>query len=303
MNPRQRHGIGWAVLVMVCLALAWRSLVVVDQTQFVLVTEFGRHVATWRRPGLRVIWPHQSVRRFDNRLQIYNPRPSEFLTQDPKNVLLDVMVCWRIADPLRFLQRVTDKAGAEVRLHDVVWGELSAEIGRRPLAQMVSDQPGEVATQEIMDSVLEHCQQRIGDSYGFDLVDVRLRRISLPLQNRQSVFERMRAERDRIARQYRAEGEEQALQIRAEADAERTRILAEARAEAEHIRAQATREAIRIYAEAHGKDPELFRFLRALDAYRKILGEKSTVVLSSDSELLRYLASPVATERRQEVLP
>lgn len=303
MNPRRQRRLYWLALAALCVTVAWRSLVVVDQTEFVLVTEFGRHVATLRHPGLHLIWPQRSVRRFDNRLQIYNPRPSEFLTQDPKNVLLDVTVCWRIADPLRFLQRVTDKAGAEVRLHDVVWGELSAEIGRRPLCQLVSDQPGEVAVQEIMDGVLERCHRRIGDGYGFEIVDVRLKRISLPVQNRQSVFDRMRAERERIARQYRAEGEEQALQIRADADAEKTRLLAEARAEAERIRAQASREAIRIYAEAHVKDPEFFRFLRSLDAYRKILGEKSTLVLSADSELLRYLSTPAGAELRKEVRP
>jgi membrane protease subunit HflC len=212
-----------------CLTAVWRSLVAVDQTQYVLVTQFGRHVATWRDPGLHWLWPWRSIRRFDNRLQLYNPRPSEFLTRDPKNVLLDVCVFWRISDPLRFLQRVTDQGGAEIRLHDVVWGELSAEIGRRPLAELVSEKPGEAAAQAIMDSVLSRCRSRLGEDYGFEVTDVRLKRVSLPAQNRQSVFDRMRAERERIARQYRAEGEEEATRIRAQADAERTRILAEAR--------------------------------------------------------------------------
>ncbi len=154
-----------------------------------------------------------------------------------------------------------------------------------------------------MGSVRTRCQARVAAGYGFDLVDVRLKRVSLPVQNRQSVFERMRTERDRIARQYRAEGEEEALRIRAEADAEKTRILAEARRDAEVIRAEAARDSIRIYAEAHGRDPELFRLLRSLDAYRKILGEKTTLVLSADSELFRYLTDPLPPSRPPEAAP
>jgi len=286
-----------------CLVAAWRGLVAVDQTQSVLVTQFGRHVATWREAGLHALWPWQSAQRFDRRLQLYNPRPSEFLTRDPKNVLLDVFVCWRITDPLRFLQRLTDLPGAEIRLHDVVWSELSAEIGRRPLTELVSEKPDEAAGQAIMESVLSRCRSRLGTDCGVELTDVRLKRVSLPAQNRQSVFDRMRTERERIARQYRAEGEEEATRTRAQADAEKTRILAEARRDAEKIRAEAVRDATRIYAEAHGKDPELFRFLRSLEMYRKVLGEKSTLVLSADSELLRYLTDPAGGRRAQESAP
>lgn len=276
----------------VAAVLAWRSFVALDETEFGIVTEFGRHIATLREPGFHWKLPYQSVLRFDRRLQIYNPRPSEFLTKDPKNILLDVYACWRIEDPLVFLQRVTDKAGAEARLHDVVWAELAAQIGTRPLAELVSDQAGEMAAPKIMEGVLARCRERAGPGLGIEVVDVRLKRINLPEQNKQSVFDRMRAERDRIARQYRAEGEEESLKIRADADREKAQVLADAQKEAELKRGEAARKAIEIYSAAHGRDPEFFRFLRSLEAYKKLLNDKTTLVLSSDSELFRYLTDP-----------
>lgn len=282
------------VLAAVAALLVWRSFFALDQSEFGVVTEFGRHVATIREPGLHVKLPYQSVLRFDRRLQLYNPRPSEFLTKDPKNILLDIYVCWRVDDPLVFLQRATDKTGAEARLHDIVWAELAAEVGTRPLSDLVSDKPGEMAVAKIMAGVVGRCRERALPGLGVEIVDVRLKRLNLPEQNKQSVFDRMRAERDRIARQYRAEGEEEALKIRADADRQKAQILADAQKEAELKRGEAARKAIEIYAAAHGKDPEFFQFLRSIEAYRKLLNEKTTMVLSSDSELFRYLTDPSA---------
>lgn len=276
----------------VAAVLLGRSFVALDETQYGIVTEFGRHVTTLREPGFHWKLPHQSVLRFDRRLQLYNPRPSEFLTKDPKNILLDVYVCWRVDDPLVFLQRVTDKAGAEARLHDVVWADLAAQVGTRMLSELVSDQAGEMVAPKILDEVLLRCRERAGPGLGIEVVDVRLKRLNLPEQNKQSVFDRMRAERDRIARQYRAEGEEEALKIRAGADRDKTQLLAEAQKTAELKRGEASRKAIEIYAAAHGRDPEFFRFLRSLEAYKKLLNDKTTMVLSADSEFFRYLTDP-----------
>jgi len=291
MRPSRRHLLLSAAIVAI---LVWRSVVALDQSEFGIVTEFGRHVATLREPGLHFKLPYQSVLRFDRRLQLYNPRPSEFLTKDPKNILLDVYACWRISDPLIFLQRATDTAGAEARLHDIVWAELAAEVGTRPLSDLVSEKPNEMVSDKVMAAVLGRCHERVLSGLGVELVDVRLKRLNLPEQNKQSVFDRMRAERDRIARQYRAEGEEEALKICAEADRQKAELLAEAEKDAELKRGEAARKAIEVYAAAHGKDPEFFQFLRSLEAYKKLLNEKTTLVLSSDSELFRYLTDPSA---------
>jgi len=174
----------------------------------------------------------------------------------------------------------------------VVWAEVAADIGRRPMSALVSDQPGEAQRTDILGEIRARCAQRTEASFGIELVDVRLKRISLPEQNKQSVFRRMRAERDRIARKYRAEGEEEAMKIKAAADRERSQLLAEAERDAALRRGAAAKEAIRIYAVAHGKDPEFYRFLRSLEAYRAILDRDTTLVLSSDSALFRYLSDP-----------
>jgi membrane protease subunit HflC len=271
------------------VAAAYLSVLFVDEAEFVIVTQFGRPVRTLREAGLHFKAPYQSALRIDRRLQIYNPRPSEFLAKEKKNVDLDVLVCWCVEEPQRFLETVSDFAGAEARLHDIVWSELAAEVGRNPLESLVSTDTALHRLDEIVGAVWARCAQRATASYGIRIVDIKLKRLGLPAQVRDSVFQRMRAERSRIARQYRAEGDEEALKIRAAADKERTVTLAKAYAEAEKIRGQGEAEATRIYSEAHQKDPAFYELVRTLEAYRKFLDDKTTVLLSSDSELLKYL--------------
>ncbi|KPJ72132.1 MAG: hypothetical protein AMS14_08430 [Planctomycetes bacterium DG_20] len=289
----------WLILVLALAALAaWRTLLFVDETEFVIVTQFGRPVDTLREAGLHFKLPYESATRIDKRLQIYDPRPSEFLTTEKKNVDLDVFVCWRVEEPLAFLENVGSAAGAEARLHDIIWSELAAEVGRRPLEAIVSVESELHGLDELVGEVTKRCAQRASGSYGIRVVDVSLKRIALPGQVRDSVFQRMRAERSRMARRYRAEGEEEALKIRAEADKQRTVVLAQAYAEAEKTRGAAEADAIKTYAAAHQKDPAFYELLRTLEAYRKILDSKTTVLLSSDSQLLKYLtegAPPVKT--------
>ncbi len=127
------------------------------------------------------------------------------------------------------------------------------------------------------------------EQYGINVVDVRIKRLNLPEQNKQSVYARMRAERERIARQYRAEGEEQALSIRADADRQREEILSVAYKQAEKTKGEGDAESTRIYGQAYSKNPKLYKLLRTLEAYKKILDDKTTAILSSDSELLKIL--------------
>jgi len=303
-----------AIAAMAAFA-AYRSMVFVDETEMVIVTQFGEPVDSYRvtgvgltagfpwlqidralaapgDAGLRLKMPYQSAIRVDRRLQIYDPRPSEFLAAEKKNVNLDVFVCWRVKedDPLVFLRTVSDLAGAEARIHDVVFAELAAEVGRNPLDALVSTDPETHQLDELVRAVAERCDRRTEAAYGVHIVDLRLKRISLPTQVRDSVFQRMRMERARIAEQYRAEGEEEAMKIRAAADKERTITLAQAYADGEKIRGQGEAEATRIYAAAHQNDPEFYELLRTLEAYKKFLDEKTTVLLSADSDLLKYLS-------------
>jgi membrane protease subunit HflC len=289
MKERTRKILSITALVVVALIILLRTAFTVDETQFAIVTQFGKPVRTITGAGLKLKWPWQSLLTFEKRLMIYNPRPSEFLTRDKKNIVVDNYVCWRIADPNRFLQTVNDPAGAEMRLHDTVWAAVAAAIGGADLSALVSTKPEEVKLQEVMRQVTDQCRARAMEQYGVEIVDVRMKRLNLPAQNRESVFARMRAERERIAKQYRAEGEAEALKIRAEADKERARILSESYREAERIRGDGDAQSTRIYAEAYSRDPRFYKLVRTLEAYRKVIDPNTTAILSSDSELLRLL--------------
>ena len=277
-----------ALLAAAGLILAYRVLLTVKETEFVLVTQFGRPLYTIGQAGLHVKWPFQSATYFDRRLRVYNPRPSEFLTRDKKNIVVDTYVAWRIQDPDRFLQSVGDPVAAEMRLHDIVWSGLSAVLGGHDLESLVSPS-GKVESSDLMDRLAILTDRAALEQYGISVVDVRIKHLNLPEQNKQSVYARMRAERERIARQYRAEGEEQALSIRADADRQKAEILSEAYKQAEKLRGQGDAESTRIYGQAYSKNPRFYKLLRTLEAYKKVLDDKTTAVLSSDSELLKVL--------------
>lgn len=269
--------------------LGYLTLFSVRETEFVLVTQFGRPVRTVTEAGLHVKWFFQTAIYFDRRLRVYNPRPSEFLTRDKKNVVIENYVVWKIQDPNRFMQTVGDATAAEMRLHDIIWSGLSAALGTRDLDSIVATDPAKVQTTAMLDNLTSLTDRAALEQYGINVVDVRIKRLNLPEQNKQSVYARMRAERERIARQYRAEGEEQALSIRADADRQKEEILSVAYKQAENIKGQGDAESTRIYGQAYSKNPSFYKLVRTLESYKKILDDKTTAILSSDSELLKVL--------------
>ncbi len=279
------------VLVIVVIALA-DIFFVVDETKMAVVTRFGEPVRVLKEPWLYWKWPFpmESVLLFEKRMMAYDGRPSEFLAQDKKNVVADTFACWRVSDPVKFLQTVRNVEGAEVRINDIVSSEVGAALGRVQLTNLVSVEPGEIKIAEIMGDVTERCRKVASANYGIDIESVSLKRLNFPEQNKPSVFNRMRAEREEIAKKYRAEGSEEAMKIRATADAEKTTLLSEAYREAEKSRGEGDREAMRIYAEAYKQDPEFYKLIRTLESYKKFLDENTTVILSSDSELLELLS-------------
>jgi membrane protease subunit HflC len=271
------------------LLLIWLTFFSVRETEYVLITQFGKPIYTVSDAGLHVKWPFQSATYFDRRLRIYNPRPSEFLTRDKKNLVIESYVAWKIQDPKRFVETVGDPVGAEMRLHDIVWSGLSAALGTHDLEAIVSTNLQTVKTDEMLDRLSSLTDRAALAQYGIAVVDVRIKRLNLPEQNKQSVYARMRAERERIARQYRAEGEEQALSIRAGADRQREEILSAAYKEAEKVKGEGDAEATRTYSQAYSRNPAFYKLLRTLESYKKIFDDKTTAILSSDSELLKIL--------------
>jgi membrane protease subunit HflC len=271
------------------LLLVYLTFYSTRETEFALITQFGRPVRTVVNAGLHVKWPFQSILRFDRRLRVYNPRPAEFLTRDKKNLVIENYVAWRIDDPDLFVKSVGDTASAEMRLHDIIWSSLSAALGTLDLESLVSASADKVQASSMLDMLTTHADLTALAQYGIRVVDVRIKRLNLPEQNKQSVFARMRAERGRIAMQYRAEGEEQGLVIRANADREKEAILSAAYKDAEKIRGEGDAEATRIYGQAYSKNPHFYKLQRTLESYKKVLDDKTTIILNSDSALLKVL--------------
>jgi membrane protease subunit HflC len=278
------------VIVIAFIAVAaLRSIFFVKETETVMVTLFGKPTRTLLRAGPYLKWPIENLLHFEKRLMVYDPRPSEFLTRDKKNLIVDSAVCWRIVNPNHFLETIGDLSSAEMRLHDIVWATLAAAIGKVELSDLVTIVPGKVMIEKLTREVLQTVNQQTLGRLGIRVVDVQLKRLNFPEQNKQSVFTRMKAERERIAKEYRAQGEEMAIKIRAKADKEKTVILSGAYRDAEEIRGKADAEATRIYGQAHSKNPEFYKFVRTLESYRKVLDDKTTIILSSDSEFLKLL--------------
>lgn len=263
----------------------------VKETEQVVITQFGKPVRVIREAGLyvKVPDPVQSVRRFDKRLLLYDVKPSEYLTADKKNIILNMYAAWQIVDPRTFLASVRERRTAEILLADVVSAEVGAAIGKIPLSSLVSINPEDVVVDSIMAVVTENCRARALENYGIDVKHVKMKQLQLPEQNLESVFQRMRAERQRMAKQYRSEGDEEAIKIKADADKQKRTLMAQAYRESETIKGEGEAEAARIYAAAYSQDPRFYKLVRTLQAYETFLNEKTTVVLSTDSELLKLL--------------
>ncbi len=280
----------YAAAAGIVLVLLLTSPYTVDETQVAIVTRFGRPLPGVAGPGLhlKAPWPIDSALRFDSRLLVFASGPTEMLTADKKNVVVDSFVCWRIADPLLFAQTVRTRDEAEARLLDFIVSEMGAAVGREPMESFIHAGGG-VRLPDIARRAGETIGRMAAASFGIQVVDLEIDNFNLPAQNRESVIERMRAERGRIAARYRSEGDEQALKIQAQAATEREAILSAAKGQAESIRGRGEAEALHIFSAAYAKDPELYRFLRTLESYETVIDDKTTIFLQSDSKLLRVL--------------
>ena len=282
---------GVLLLAVVGLGLAALCLFTVGERQFVVVTQFGRPVRVEATPGLKLKLPapFQTVTRFDRRLFALVPAPREFLTLGKQSVVATGAILWRVHDPEKFMQTVFDRVGAESRLGDILFAELGAALGGAPLAAFVSTAPGEYRAEAVLAAMTRQYRELARRDYGIEVVDVRLRRLDFPEQNRASVFARMKSERVRMSMQYRSEGEEEGLKIRATAEKAKSGILGEAYKSSQQIRGEGEARAARIYGESLTRAPDFYRFVRSLDAIKRTVDKDTTLVLPVDSELFRLL--------------
>ena len=273
-------GIG-AILVFLGLT----SIFIVDETEQVVVLQFGKPVRIITEPGLhiKVPFPIQEKNVFDNRLLEYDSPPEEILSKDKKSLIVDNYVRWKIVDPLQFLKTVQAIPTALSRMDDIVYSELRRELGTHDMVEIITEN-----REELMEKVTVASNNATQD-YGIEVVDVRIRRVDLPSQNEESIYARMDAERKRQANKFRSEGEEEAQKIRATTDRDKTIILADAYKQAERIRGEGDAKAVEVYADAYSADPKFYEFVRTLDAYKKIIDDKTMLVLPSDSRLFKLL--------------
>ena len=274
------------ILVLAAALVAGWNLVVytVPQWQQAIVVQLGEPVRTVQEPGLYFKLPLvQNVLYFDKRLLAYDAAPKEILTKDKQQLVVDNFSRWRIRDPLQFYRTVRNEAGAQSRLDDVIYSIVRENLGRHTLREIMNEK-----RTEVMAEVTKESDAKARD-YGIEVDDVRIKRADLPEKNELNVFNRMRTERERLAKKFRAEGDEEARKIRSESDKEVQILTAEARKQADITRGQGDAQAVKVFADAYGRDPEFYQLVRTLEAYRNSITDGTTLILSPNSEFFRYL--------------
>ncbi|WP_018294537.1 protease modulator HflC [Mariprofundus ferrooxydans] len=284
MSPKQAM---IAIILVVAAALVGTSAFVVDQREQVLVLQFGNPKDVVKKAGLHFKWPWESVKTFDHRLLESDAQPNEVITMDKKSIMVDNYTRWKIADPLKVYQVARTQVGVESRMEDVVRGKVREVLGQHTLYEIVSGGDDATLRIKLMQSIRDRADKEVRD-LGLQIVDVRIKRADLPLENSEAVFQRMKAERNRIAKEYRSEGEEAAKEIRAEAEKQRKVILADAYRQSEILRGHADAESTAIYAKAYKKDPDFYAFTRSLQAYRASINKGSRLVISPDTEFFHF---------------
>ena len=299
-------GLGFVLVV-----LLYKSVFILDETQQAIVTQFGKPVGGPRtEPGPNFVIPViQKVQFFDKRFLKWNGDPNQLPTQDKKFIFVDTYARWQITDPLQFFVRLRDERSGQSRLDDILDGETRNAVASYELRDLVRSKNREpevseeymeelevlekisVGREKIEAMILKKANERTSD-LGIRILDFRFKRMNYVEEVRERVFERMISERNRIADQFRSEGQGEARKIEGNKERDLAKIKSEAVREAEMIRGQADAEATSIYASAYNKNNqsrELYGFLRAMESLEKSFDEKTSLILSTDSELYRYL--------------
>ncbi len=289
--------------VFVLAVIAYNSMFIVNEPEIAVKFKFGEIVKTDYEPGLHFKWlVANSVLKFDRRIQGLDAAPERFITSEKKDVLVDSFVKWRIIDVTTFYTATRgDMRRAEQRLSDIIKDGLRAEFAKQTLKEVVSG-----GRTQIMDSLIaasvtsdddstrqRNISENVASSLGIKIEDVRIKRIDLPDEVSHSVYERMRAERSRIASELRSEGSQASEEIRAKADRQASVIRAKAYSESEVLKGEGDRESAQVYANAFESNVEFYEFYRSLQAYRTTFRNKEDLlILDSNSDFFEYFDGP-----------
>ena len=268
----------------IAIVIISSSMFTVHMTQNAVVLELSKPKEIITEPGLYFKIPFlQKVRYFSSQLLDNDSNPTEVITKDKKNLLVDNFTMFRIVDPLKFLETVRGERSARARLDDIVYSELRVEIGTHDLHDVVTETRNAIMAKVTKESNIKAAE------YGIEVVEVRIKRTDLPPEVANSIFNRMRTERERIAMEYRSEGKEEATKIRAQTDKEKTILVAQAYKQEQIVRGEGDAQATKIYADAYSKDQKFYTFMRSMEAYKKSLKTDTTLLMSEDSDFLGFL--------------
>ena len=312
MNKQTKYII-IAVAAFFLLILLADGFYVVKETNQVIITQFGDPIGgTIDRPGLHIKVPFiQKANFFEKRWLEWNGEANQIPTKDKKYVWVDTYARWRISEPLTFFQRVRDERGAQSRLDDIIDGETRNTVANYEIIEIVRSTNRDFEITEEIQELLETKEELlkintgrekianiilekaslVTPEYGIELKDVKIKRVNYVAEVQRKVFDRMIAERQRIAAKYRSEGDGNSAEIRGQKERELKLIQSEAYRKAQEIKGKADAEATKIYASAYNLDPEFYQFTKTLETYKTILDEKTWLLLSTDSEFLKYLKS------------
>lgn len=271
--------------LVVMLFILSDSIYTVRQAQYGVVFQFGEAIKTITSPGLNFKLPIiQQIKYFDKRILSVEVEAKELTASDGKRVIVDSFAKFKIEDPIEFYKKVTDYSGFSIRLNKILESSMRKVIGKLSLTSLLSKERS-----DIMKSIENLLNEEAG-FFGVKVIDVRILRADLPTENALAIYKRMRAEREKEAKQIRAEGIEEAIKIRSTADKESQIILAEAYMQSQALKAEGDAEAARIYNLVYSKDPGFYKFYKSLETYKNTLGANDTkFIISSESQLLQYL--------------
>ena len=277
--------------VAIIAALIFFSLFTVNEKELVIITRFGKPVRTLSQAGLYFKLPGflENVNRLEKRTKVFTTQPIQLLLGDKNPLILTCYICWKVFDPLTFLQSLTTTEISEQKIGDMVNSLLGSTLGDYTIENIISVKPESVKLEEIEKKILDNSKEKAIAKYGIQIIDVGIRRLAYPQIVAQSVYDRMRAEREKEARKYVAEGREEAANIESQTDKEVATIIAEAQKQSEILKGQGDRQSMMIYAGAYNKDMDYFEFINSLEACKELMKNNSTLILSTDSEVLKYL--------------
>ncbi|WP_290701521.1 protease modulator HflC [Amphritea sp.] len=278
------------VIALLLLMVSFNSLYIIKETDRAVLLKFGEIVNADIQPGLHIMWPVvNKVRKFDGRVLTLDAQPQAYLTIEKKRLIVDSFIKWRVVDPQKYY---TATSGDQYKAADLLFPNVDAglrnQFGERTLTEVVSGE-----RDELMSELVEQLSIQTIDELGIEMIDIRIKKIDLPQEVSASVYERMRTEREREARELRSRGKEFAEGIRADADRQKAVLEANAYRDAQEVRGEGDALAAKIYADAYNKDAEFYSFYRSLNAYKEAFGQQGDImVLKPDSEFFRYLGNP-----------